>query len=157
LKRGAVFSAHGEAGAGEGGVGTGEGGGGGGRGGGGDEAETQRAGFAGGEITGGVGGAARGVEGFAGGGEQGAAGGTQGDAARGPNEQRDAEFGFEAADLGTERRLGDVEAAGGLGKVERLGDGHEVAQVAKLHGGHTGRVWRRKESCISRGGAGAIK
>ena len=45
-----------------------------------------------------------------------------------------AEEGFEVLDRAAEGGLGDAEAARGLGIVQVLGDGLEVAQVAKFHG-----------------------
>src|SRR6202012_497737 len=48
-------------------------------------------------------------------------------------EQRLAHLFFEVAHLPAQRRLGDAQAVGGTAKVELLGDGDEVAQVAQLH------------------------
>jgi len=65
--------------------------------------------------------------------EEDAAGIGEFDFAAVTNEEADAEFGFELLNLATERRLGDVQAARSLGKIEGFGDGDKVAQVAKFH------------------------
>jgi hypothetical protein len=50
-----------------------------------------------------------------------------------PLQQRDAQLLLEPGDRGAQRLLGDVDAAGGAGEVQLLGDGDEVAQVPQLH------------------------
>jgi hypothetical protein len=54
------------------------------------------------------------------------------DAAAVAAEQPDAELVLEAGDGLGQRRLGDVEALGGMPEMELLGDGDEVAELAKL-------------------------
>ena len=64
------------------------------------------------------------------------AGGGQFDAPRRPDEQCDAEFVLELADLLGQRRLGDVQTLSRAAEVQFLGDRAEVPQVAQLHAGH---------------------
>ncbi len=61
------------------------------------------------------------------------AGRGQLDAAAGAGQQADAELLLQAGDLLAERGLGDVQAGGGAAEVKLLGDGDEVAQLAKFH------------------------
>src|ERR1051325_2359520 len=48
-------------------------------------------------------------------------------------QERDFDRSFEHADLLTERRLGDVEAAGGPAEIEFFGDGDEGPELADVH------------------------
>jgi hypothetical protein len=66
--------------------------------------------------------------------EQDAAGLGELDAAA-TNEQLHPELSLEGEDLLAERRPADLEALGGPAEVQLLGDGDEVAQLSKLHGG----------------------
>jgi hypothetical protein len=59
-------------------------------------------------------------------------GGGELDLAAGAHEQLGAEGALELADLGAQRRLGDVQPRGGTAEVELLGDGQEVANQARL-------------------------
>ena len=56
----------------------------------------------------------------------------QGDGARRSMKERGAQGSLEPTDLGTHRRLGDVEAFGGPGEMTVIGDGHEVLELMKL-------------------------
>jgi hypothetical protein len=49
------------------------------------------------------------------------------------HEQRHPEAGLQRLDLLRQRRRGDVHALSGTAEVQLLGDGDEVAQLAKLH------------------------
>ena len=66
--------------------------------------------------------------------EEALARGGQLDPTRGPDEELDAELGLQLLDLLGEWGLGDVQPGCRPTEVALLGDGHEVAQVAKLHG-----------------------
>jgi len=61
------------------------------------------------------------------------AGDRQLHAAGAANEQRDAEFGLQRADLLAERRLLHVEPPRRTGDVPLLGDGDEVAEMTQFH------------------------
>lgn len=50
-------------------------------------------------------------------------------------EEPDAQLALESADLDTERRLRDAQTHRGAREAQLLGDGREVAQVAKFHSG----------------------
>jgi hypothetical protein len=50
-------------------------------------------------------------------------------------EQLDAELLFEIADLLADRPLRDVQAFGSRAEAQLLGDGDEVPEVPKFHGG----------------------
>jgi hypothetical protein len=50
-----------------------------------------------------------------------------------PFQQRAAQFIFQRLDLDAERRLADMQPAGGLAEAQRLGHGHEIAKLAKVH------------------------
>jgi hypothetical protein len=54
------------------------------------------------------------------------------DPAGGPAEQADAQLPLEPADVAAECLLGHVQAGGGAGEVELLGDDHEVAEQAQV-------------------------
>jgi len=54
------------------------------------------------------------------------------DLARAAHKQRDTERVLERGDLPAERRLGDVQLGGGTAEMQRVGQRHEVAQLAKL-------------------------
>jgi len=43
------------------------------------------------------------------------------------------QFLLQGLDLQAERRLADVQPAGGLAEAQFLGDGDEVAQLAEIH------------------------
>ena len=49
-----------------------------------------------------------------------------------PREQESAEFSLELLDLLTQRRLRDVESRRSAPEMQLLGDGDEVAEMAKL-------------------------
>ncbi|MNT54097.1 hypothetical protein D3C72_1912310 [compost metagenome] len=54
-------------------------------------------------------------------------------AAAGARQQRRPQFFFQRLDLQAQRRLADVQPAGGLAEAQFLGDGDEVAQLAEIH------------------------
>ncbi len=51
----------------------------------------------------------------------------------GPVEQRNSQFRFELPNLLAERRLAQMEPLGGPAEVQRVGHGHDVPQMTKLH------------------------
>jgi hypothetical protein len=57
------------------------------------------------------------------------------DGPRAAVEERVAELGLEALDLGADARLGDVQALGRAGEASLVGDRDEIAQLAQLHNG----------------------
>jgi hypothetical protein len=66
-------------------------------------------------------------------------------AARRALQESDPELDLEPAQLLADRGLDDVQALGRAPEVQLLGDGHEVVQLAKLHGMITIR-----DECTSR-------
>ena len=66
-------------------------------------------------------------------GQQHRAGGGQRDPAARPRKQHDAQNSFELADLLAEGRLGHVQSARRAAKMQLLGHGNEIPEVAQLH------------------------
>ncbi|MNT71466.1 hypothetical protein D3C72_2099530 [compost metagenome] len=62
--------------------------------------------------------------------------------ARGALEQRRAELLLELADRNRQRRLRHVQALRGAMEIARLGQGHELLQLAEVHGGLISRGYR---------------
>ncbi len=48
-------------------------------------------------------------------------------------EQRTAQFLLQSLDLDAEWRLAHMQLAGGFTEAQRLGDGHEISELAKVH------------------------
>jgi hypothetical protein len=82
-------------------------------------------------------------------GEEGGPRGGQGDAARVAVEQRLTQLPFEAAELGTDRRLRDGDPLGGPRHLPLLGDGDEVGQLSEPSSATRSRLSRRSSGTIT--------